>query len=240
MLSDHSLNELEHLLESQRGVTPALPLDALHGFVTALVITGEPPAMEDWLGWVLDPRSRDIAPSAGGGADDPVARRLSELVGQLIQFVDAALDDPEHYFEPVVRAYTSAGQVFSDGGVWCAGFLRGMEYARAQWERFLDQPEAAELLWSIHELAEDDGHPALVPDEGTFGTRVRGERDLERRDALTGQLPHAIEAIVQRITELALDDTLEFIDRDTAQDPECPCGSGKRFRRCCGGERVLH
>jgi uncharacterized protein len=257
MLSDHALDQLELLLAHQRSVTPALPLDALHGFVTALALTGHPAAIEEWGAWVIDPTAVPTPESGSGSesAPDDTTARLLALIEDLLAQVEADLDDPDYHFKPVVRVYRSDGEQYSDGGVWCAGFLRGIAHASGQWQPFLHQPEADRLLWPIRQLADDDGVAAIALSDATLHARAGRSPSALQREALTEQLPYAVEALAQAFLDFDLVERFGELDRvefsrsedsrgepgvARREDEPCPCGSGKNFLKCCGAQRVLH
>jgi uncharacterized protein len=255
MLSDHALDQLELLLAHQRSVTPALPLDALHGFVTALAITGHPDDIDEWGAWVIDPTAVQSAETSSEPVEDDTTSQLLSLIEDLLAQVEADLDDPDYHFKPVVRVYRSDGEQYSDGGVWCAGFLRGIAHAADQWHSFLRQPGADRLLWPIRQLADDDGLAAIALSDATLQARAGRSPSTLQREALTEQLPHTIEALAQAFLDFDLAerfgelDCVEFhrpedsraeLEAAWRKDEPCPCGSGKKFLTCCGGQRVLH
>ena len=64
-------------------------------------------------------------------------------------------------------------------------------------------------------------------------------------EALTDVLPQTLEAIADRITEHEVRSAMAAMARGEEtpawqEDEPCPCGSGRGFSVCCGGNRVLH
>lgn len=121
-MTETELEELDALLSSVEGVSASLPVDGLHGFLTALVMSGGKPRVEPVLPWILKPMPGlplDLEAV-------PQARRVGELVGKMMTRIDIELDDPEYLFAPMVRGYPHRDEERSDGSVWCAGFLRGI------------------------------------------------------------------------------------------------------------------
>lgn len=107
-MTETELEELDVLLSSVEGVSASLPVDGLHGFLTALVMSGGgKPRVEPILPWILKPMPGlplDLEAV-------PQARRVGELVGKTMTRIDIdiELDDPEYLFAPMVRGVPTSG-----------------------------------------------------------------------------------------------------------------------------------
>ena len=106
-MTETELEELDVLLSSVEGVSASLPVDGLHGFLTALVMSGGKPRVEPILPWILKPMPGlplDLEAV-------PQARRVGELVGNTMTRIDIdiELDDPEYLFAPMVRGVPTSG-----------------------------------------------------------------------------------------------------------------------------------
>ena len=241
MLTESELNEIEVLLAMVEGEDFPLPLDGLHGYLSALAITGHPPAPDAWLGWVLNPSGNGQPPAA----DSPQGTRIADLLTKLLGNIEADFDDPDYHFSPVLRVYPGGDHERPDAGVWGAGFVRGIEHGGTRWQQFLDVSECEALLRPIYRLADAGELRSLaVAEEDRRNTRGKPP-SARQREAMSVELPHTLEAIAQAFVVLEIDQTLGEIDRG-AQEPAwrldelCPCGSGRWFQQCCARDRVLH
>ena len=75
--------------------------------------------------------------------------------------------------------------------------------------------------------------------------QFHGDESPAQCEALTEALPRTLEEIAERITEHEVRHAMGAIARgeETSawrEDEPCPCGSGRGFSVCCGGQRVLH
>lgn len=167
-MTETELEELDVLLSSVEGVSASLPVDGLHGFLTALVMSGGKPRVEPILPWILKPMPGlplDLEAV-------PQARRVGELVGKMMTRIDIELDDPEYLFAPMARVYPHRDEERSDGSVWCAGFLRGIAHA---WDRARVGPLGAFVRCARHT------DPAVAGPSTRRrgpGARVRGRSEV--------------------------------------------------------------
>ncbi len=123
---------------------------------------------------------------------------------------------------------------------WANGFLRGMELRKAEWAALLNDEEHGGWLVPILALAHEH---APDPEVRSYKEPITAEA---RENLIVGaaagviKIYHHFEA--QRLLETKLYGnattfrrTLPKIGRN---DP-CPCGSGKKFKQCCG-RTTLH
>jgi uncharacterized protein len=133
----------------------------------------------------------------------------------------------------------------ADASGWCAGFMNGIGYAAAAWEPIMLHPAGEAMFLPVIALAEPERLAEIEP---------RKAKRQRQAMLFTSMLPDVIPAI-DRLSQLMREDghleratTLEalapglFDDAPEApqrgpqagrNDP-CPCGSGKKFKRCCG------
>lgn len=233
-MSESDQDELEAMLASLPG--QVLPLDAWHGVLTAVLMAGDARSLEDWVPGVLS--SPPISGATMG--------RLIELLSLLRAEVDAALDDPDYLFAPMVRMHRQAnGSEVVDGRVWCAGFLFGMNLCREAWSQLLTVPGVEQGLWSVYRMGECCEEVAVALDPALQRGKLERPLSAAQCDALTEHLPQALEAVWSQVIEHQVDATMQAVQSGQEEpawreDEPCPCGSGKGFLDCCGGGRVLH
>lgn len=252
-MTESDLDELEMLHASLPGMN--LPPDALHGLLTALVMAGDTVPVEahvaDLLGCIPPDPSVSSASSASSATpcpvpDEALSRRFAHLLALMRADVEAALDDPDYLFAPMVRMYPhDDGGELADGRVWGAGFLLGMNRCRDVWAELLRVPEIEQGLWSVYRLGECCKELQVQLDPLLQRGALERPMSREQCDALTEHLPHVLEAVWIQIAAHQADTAMQAMQRgEEAQawrdNPPCPCGSGKGFLDCCGNGRVLH
>jgi uncharacterized protein len=122
---------------------------------------------------------------------------------------------------------------------WAKGFLRGMELRRTEWAALLGDEKHGGWLVPIFALAhEHHSDPGMRPYKRAISAEEREKLIVGAAAAVTG-IYRYFEA--QRLVEGQPFDPTTF-RRTTPKigrnDP-CPCGSGKKFKQCCG-KTTLH
>lgn len=120
------------------------------------------------------------------------------------------------------------------GRDWAFGFFRGVELREAAWERWLDEHDwIDEIFQLLDQLASGevlDGH-GLADDGTAMATPLDYRQRLDIIASLPGMLAdlqrHRIDVLTPR----------EPLRRTAApeRNAPCPCGSGRKFKKCCGG-----
>ena len=175
---------------------------------------------------------------------------LLEIVGEECVFPDLEaaqlfLDLLTHHWNAVGEAFRTEDfflpllledeQAKSYGNNWALGFLRGMDMRRESWSEILDDESRAGLFLPIFALANElNPDPSLRPYKQPMTDEQRENlllglsegvtemfRDLAplRRSFLSHREPRTRKAQIGR------------------NDP-CYCGSGKKYKKCCGGVAV--
>jgi uncharacterized protein len=120
------------------------------------------------------------------------------------------------------------------GNDWATGFLRGMELRRQDWSVLLDDEENGGSLVPIFALAhEHDPDPAMRPYKEPISADMR-EKLIIGATAGVMQIFHYFEArrLLPALSTGAT--TYRRIVPKVGRNETCPCGSGKKFKHCCG------
>jgi uncharacterized protein len=124
---------------------------------------------------------------------------------------------------------------------WANGFLRGMHIRKEDWAGLLDDMEHGGWLVPIFALAhEHDLDPGMRPYKHAIGAEKREELIVGIAAGVMG-IYHHFEA--QRLlgTEPPLNAaTFRRTTPKIGRNDSCPCGSGKKFKQCCGKTTILH
>ena len=123
---------------------------------------------------------------------------------------------------------------------WAKGFLRGMELRRTDWAVLLDDEKQGGCLVPIFVLAhENDPDPEMRPYKRAISAEEREKLIVGAAAGVTG-IYRYFEA--RRLVERHPPDNVTTFRRTAPKigrnDP-CPCGSGKKFKQCCG-RTTLH
>jgi uncharacterized protein len=108
--------------------------------------------------------------------------------------------------------------------IWVSGFCRAMALAPAGWSALAEDERLQPILTPLVGFIEVDD-PEFQPAE-----------DIEERlDDAAAQLPRAI-LLLRKIAELrASRASVTALTRTkVGRNVPCPCGSGKKYKRCCG------
>jgi uncharacterized protein len=221
-LTGAELDRLETLLDAPAFADTAMRTDALHGFLTAVASAPVPIAEARWLAEAL----------GNGAATDAERDDARALLRRLYGEIALSLVEG-HGVDPLVYAPEDGGE--PGYGAWCEGYLAGVALADPPWDDVLEPDEAHALLAPFAALALED----IEPGEGEEAADpLAGLPEEERaRFAATARerLPDFVQDAYDALA--AARPRAEPLRRDAPKigrnDP-CPCGSGKKYKRCCG------
>lgn len=259
-LTPDELQELDDLLDDLRQRAEEIPQwEFCDGFLTALVCTRRRIPAADYLPMLLgDGAALDVVegsplPLLPAFHEAAQQTRFMELWQRRWNEVEHQLDQPvetledERTFHPEAmdirgailslpqeeRAEMDGREIPSFGQVWALGFMFAVENWPEDWAAPRDKEAAQWLdnaLDSIVALTEDDtGQPevCMYSEDGppstsqarveTFGEAIWAVYDLRQ---IWKSLGPRVEAVVKG-------------DQPGRNDP-CPCGSGKKFKKCHG------
>lgn len=232
-LSPDEIDELDRFLVSDVTSDETMMLDALDGYLTAIVLGPTTLEFGKWFPGIWGP-SQDDLPNFKSMEE---ARHIIDLVVRLMNGIIWDLEDNPDAFAPIFDISEYRGREFADAETWAYGFLCGINLCRKDWQPLFDDPKGVKVLRPIHLLGSDD----VTPEE------VALTNTLEQREELSKQIPASVawiyrfwlpyhQAVVERMVATTLQRELPMIDLN---EP-CPCGSGKHYKRCCGAAAILH
>ncbi len=230
-LTDAEYDRLSSVLSRFRDER-AMNLEELDGFFAALICGPSP----------VDPS--EYLPEIWGGEMADEEAFSSEQ--QRKDFLDLIM---RHW--GVVASTLQSGDIFlpllleDDHGIalandWAQGFMRGMELRREDWVDLLDDEEHGGWLVPILALAhEHDADPALRPYPEPMNT--------DRREHLIAGAAAGVTAIYRYFKPLRRmrsdlkggPSTYRRTGPKIGRNDPCACGSGKKYKRCCG-KPTLH
>jgi uncharacterized protein len=180
----------------------------------------------------------------------PPSKYLPKIWGDQTVFEDAS--SAQEFLSLIIRHWNAIADTLNSGEVylpllledesgiahgndWANGFLRGMEFGKEDWALLLDDEDYGGSLVAIFALAnENNPDPEMRSYKDPISADLR-ETLIAGAAAGTTQIYRFFKA--QRF--LANDplgnmpDFLRTMPKIGRNDP-CPCGSGKKFKQCCG------
>jgi len=223
------------------------------GFMAALACCRRPIAAAEYMPVVLgvDLPQGNAVPALFADGDQYQRfmalwqRRLEEVRTALAQPVES-LDDERGYqpevmdlrgavaaLPPEQRAEMGDAPVPSFGQIWAIGFMYAVESWPEEWAAPREREAAKAIdaaLQSILGLTDDDTAPATVSAFDDGGPPSMSQQRLDDfADALWAvydlhEVWHAIGPRVETV----------HVGSKTGRNDPCPCGSGKKFKKCCG------
>ena len=115
---------------------------------------------------------------------------------------------------------------------WAAGFLRGMELRKEDWENLLNDEERGGWLVPILTLAHENSLDAVLrPYNESVSAEMREKLIVGAAAGVTGIYRHFQS---KRLQENHLrSTTVRRVTPKVGRNDPCPCGSGKKFKHCC-------
>ena len=226
-LTDEDINQLDDLLATSSCGDDTFDVSMLDGFLSAIALLNPPLQDEsEWYPYIFNEEGTPCE------VDEP--ETVKRLVCQRLQEI-RAFQAQRQFYNPIIFPLEDedGNQVTGVDGLaalepWAMGFYNAL----AQYSDRVDVTEAIEAqLCRIHRFLELDQED---PDY---------EQNLAIRQAVVKEHPvHSLEEgmleMMQGVIEIAkLNLPNKPVSRATPKigrnDP-CPCGSGKKYKNCCG------
>ena len=232
-LTDDELDRLETLL-SDPALPEAMRLDEAQGYLCAVLAGPQPLAEEQWLADVL-------------GGDEALESEIGGDTAVLLRAFAAALAaDLEAGVPPVLLLYPKEEEDDSPSDYlpWCQAYLAGVDAAEDDWFEVLGESEDASP-------EEDESEEIAYLDERLFPMMVltgeaeaaasehgeewpSGEEREEIEEECEESLPQSIVDIYRFWLAKRGVETIVREEPKVGRNDPCPCGSGKKFKQCCG------
>lgn len=202
------------------------------GFLFVVATAPEMINPSEWLPVIVDPDEFDS--SAMDSAQEAIGA-LMALYNELnrqVQEGDVSLPPGCSFVDEVLDNFEEGASM----NQWCRGFMVGQQWIGEMWDEYLPD-----------ELDEELGAQLLML--SFFADRKMAESvvaESEEPDRPLGEMAAAMCAYFsQAMSGLArLGHSIQSVLREQAQQPArsekvgrnepCPCGSGKKYKKCCG------
>ncbi|MDR3221803.1 MAG: UPF0149 family protein [Candidatus Accumulibacter sp.] len=227
-LDDEQLDRLEILLETPE-LDEAMRLDEVQGYLCAALSGPQPIGEEDRLADIL------------GGASALDSEPGREAAGLIRQFAEAlaaglAAGDP-----PLLLLYPKDDDDdASDYLPWCGAYLAGVDQAGEDWFESIEKDGGKEAEEQADYLDERLFPLMVLTGEAEAAAKEHGETwpEGDERAAIEQECQDYLPLAVAEIHRFWLArrgiGTIRKDAPETGRNDPCPCGSGRKFKQCCG------
>ena len=231
-LSDKEMDELDSFLMSDATTNEVMMLDCLDGFLTAIASGPAMPELGEWFPRVWGPTAED-APTF---ESDTQAERIIGLITRHLNAIVWSLHQDAEHFEPVFDMQVLEGdeREYMDGEMWAHGYMTGIGMQRDSWKAMFESKHGPVALRPIYLL----GAPEITEAEEEL------IKTPAQREELSKQIPASVGWIYKfwapqrRATDSANGKTSENKTPKISRNAPCPCGSGRKFKKCCGASQI--
>jgi uncharacterized protein len=240
-LTEDEFDELDAFLMSEETPDECMDFSTLDGFLAAVVLTPEMILPSQWLPWVWDMEKAEDSPKF---ASIEEAGRISGYIMRHYNTVMQSIN--EGWFDPLLIDLVQPDESeFLDAEGWCAGFMLGITLFGDAWqtvrEKHIEMVAPMMLLgtedgWDILKSSDDekrsiqDAYEAIPTAVAVLHAHFKPQRD---------QVTNAHVSGAKRITSADTSSPFKRGDVKIGRNDPCPCGSGKKYKKCCGAE-TLH
>lgn len=230
-LTEADLDRLEVLLESDVFLGEAMRLDEVQGMLCAVISGPIPVPPAEWLQEALGKAMGD----ADKSPEDPVIGETVELLMRMNNDLAASLMANET-IGPILYPLDETGDAY-DYAAWADAYVFGAGLA-GDWYDLAgkhadDLSELLEPLFLLNgmlkEDAEKNGDRWFSPAE-----EARLVADIEEN------LPVIAQTLYNFWRAKRGGGTVQRGDEKVGRNDPCPCGSGKKYKQCCGSPEKLN
>lgn len=228
-LTDDEFHELDMFLLNEVESDEAMTIDILDGYLHAIAIAPTTVHPKQWLPQVW-----------GLGTFMPPMDSIDQLnhvLGLVMRHFNgiiAGLQSEPREISPVWATREYRGKEYDEAEGWAYGFVEGMRLCWDDWKPLLDTPEGQAWFRPI----------ALLGEEAFSADQDDLTKTPARRSKIAQQIPEAVLAmhaywlpLRQAVYER---EVAKAMQPKVGRNDPCPCGSGKKFKKCCGAAANLH
>ena len=235
-LSNMEIEQLDDFLISESAPKEAMDISMMDGFITALASGPNMMMPSAMLRWVWDADNGEKSPTFANAAES------KHIIGLIIRHwnsVNDTLNNALEEYEPLILESESDGRTIPVIDEWCVGYYKGIVVDRAAWAPLLGQhPEWFAVImlygtedgWDKLKSRQDspDQHQAFADSLAqSVGNIHRYWVEQRRMQIARGEVPGVI----------GRREPIRRAQKVGRNDP-CPCGSGKKYKRCHGADQA--
>jgi uncharacterized protein len=213
--------ELDRLAEFLQGCKGAMNIEEVDGFFAALIAGPEVVAPSEYLPHVFGGDMSNVF----DGTDE-----ANDILGLMMRHWNV-IANTLHRGDVYLPVLLENEEGVSKGNDWSRGFVRGMEMRKAGWaELIADEEHYGGLVAVMALYHEHDEDPELRP----------GPISPEQREEMLVQMAAGIVRAYRYFrSSLPPGSNAAYgASGKIGRNDPCPCGSGKKYKRCCGGATI--
>lgn len=219
-LDEDERGALEDFLRSDAMIDTAMDFSTLDGFLTAIAMGPHIVPPSEWIPWVWDMVDAHAPPAFTDGQQ---AQHIMSLIMRHYNSIADAFHHAPESFEPAFWQEDQYG-----APAWCEGFLLGLRFAGKEWTLLLKaQPGwlAPFLQLGVPEVRDtiktsEDEFKVVESIKPVLLMLNDHWRQRERLPTAAGRRAEMMP--VTRMTP------------KVGRNEPCPCGSGRKYKKCCG------
>ena len=209
-------------LSAQLDALGIMMVSELSGLVAGVVLCPEPVKPSAWFSLVTERRD-------GTGEITTIDRQtLESLGGMVVEHYNSVSDDlSKGLYQPLFAGEAGSDDLIWD--VWIEGFMKAVKLAPNAWDVYFDSAdkEASDALDTLFKLVsifvgEPLKNKALAVELKSGAAELIGSCVLTVYQARLDNFPLMVRA--KPVT----------VGPKVGRNDPCPCGSGKKFKTCCG------
>ncbi|MBN8442610.1 MAG: UPF0149 family protein [Thauera sp.] len=240
LMSDEAFEALEEILTSDIVPEDCMDLEMLDGFLAGVLLSPQVIPVDRWLPAVWSAHEDGVSFGSGSGVQRAIRLVLSyynEMATTL------GLDEEEEAcWEPFCFAI-SDGDTLKLGDEWIEGFAQGLELWPQGWEQGLSEDSIEAVQATLDEVLAP-WRPVESDEEGgpDGPSLADGEADDEIRLGWLAAVGEGVNDIFSHWRDVglaapqpvAIELPQTVAKSGPGRNDPCPCGSGKKYKKCCG------
>lgn len=228
-LAEDELDALERFLLYDVESDECMTFDMMDGLMHAVAIGPTTVHPKQWL-----PRIWGTGQMMPPMASLDQLNHILGLVMRHFNSIIAGLDAEPREIAPTWATTNYLGRDHDDAEGWAHGFVEGMRLCWKDWQPLLDTAQGQDWFRPIGLLGEENFGPEQ--DDLT--------KTPAKRQKLAREIPEAVLAMHAYwlpLRRAVCERTVaEAMRPKVGRNEPCPCGSGGKFKRCCGAAADLH
>lgn len=200
----------------------AMPLDMVEGFFTGIICGPGMTLPSDWLPVIWGKNEPEFDSEEEAGRVMGILFRMYNEINSILRSGGT--------FEPMLPVGNVDDAEYRICDDWCSGFLEGMEFWDSCWQDYLDD-ELTIFLGVILLVGVQEFDEAVTKNGGEMAPTLEEIPDM---------LPGMIKEIYDHLAPCRKKMVPGHVPsvrkkKKTGRNDLCPCGSGKKFKKCCAG-----
>ncbi len=232
-LSEFQITQLSDFLQDENRPERTMGYAELCGFLFGVACSPDKIEESEWLPLVFNTESVEVLnqePEVGSLIHQLYAELAQQLMDRNVQLPTACLAKAE------CMDNLQADTPFSQ---WCAGFMSAHDWLEELWDEYIPEDMAGQftsLMVVLSFFASEDLAKAyyseLQDNTHTFEDNAAQVLSLHAEAMVEyARIGHTLQQAMEKIKA---EKPKPAVSSKIARNEPCPCGSGKKFKKCCG------